>query len=170
MTQFLSEINCFLLFTSGALNMSLRLFLVIESFPYLCVPDVDILLPYLCVPDVDIPFPYLCVPDVDIPFPYLCVPDVDIPFAYLCVPDVDIPFAYLCVPDVNIPFAYLCVPDVDIPFAYLCVPDVDILKYPFMVKAMNSFIVLTRRWTQEIILYRSNEILLHSLGDTQLRS
>lgn len=45
MTPFLSEINFFLLllFTSGALNMSLRLFLVIESFPYLCVPDVDIL-------------------------------------------------------------------------------------------------------------------------------
>ena len=47
---------------------------------------------------------------------------------------------------------------------YLCVPDVDIHKYSFMVKAMNIFVVLTWRWTQEIMLYRYNEILLYSFS------
>jgi hypothetical protein len=44
------------------------------------------------------------------------------------------------------------------------VPDVDILKYYFMVKAMNIFIVLTWRWTQGIIFYGYNEILLYSFS------
>lgn len=34
--------NCILMFKSGGLNMSLRLFLLIETCLYLCVPDVDI--------------------------------------------------------------------------------------------------------------------------------
>jgi len=49
-------------------------------------------------------------------------------------------------------------------FPYLCVPDVDILKYSFMVKALNFIIVLTWRWTQVIMLYRYNEMLLYSFS------